>query len=52
MSALSQWLELMLAEITRKQEDIERARVETARRALEQAQVQQLQAAALRSARR
>ena len=41
MSALSQWLQLMLAEITRKQEDLERARVEADRRAREQAQEQQ-----------
>ena len=38
MSALSQWLQLMLAEITRKQEDLERARAEVDRRAQEQAQ--------------
>ena len=38
MSALSQWLQLMLAEITRKQEDLERARAEAERRAREQAQ--------------
>jgi hypothetical protein len=41
MTALSQWLQLMLAEITRKQEDLERARVEADHRAREQAQVQQ-----------
>ncbi len=38
MSALSQWLQLMLAEITRKQEEQERARVEADCRAREQAQ--------------
>ena len=36
MSALSEWLQLMLAEIARKQEELERARAETARRATEQ----------------
>ena len=41
MSSLSQWLQLMLAEIARKQEDHESARAETDRRALEQAQRQQ-----------
>ncbi|HEY1491941.1 MAG TPA: hypothetical protein VGF35_04900 [Steroidobacteraceae bacterium] len=38
MSALSQWLQLMLAEITRKQEDQESAHAELRRRALEQEQ--------------
>lgn len=38
MSALSPWLQLMLAEITRKQEDLERARAEAERRVREQAQ--------------
>jgi phage terminase Nu1 subunit (DNA packaging protein) len=52
MSSLSQWLQLMLAEITRKQEDLERARVETDLRTREQAQVQQLKAARARGARR
>ncbi|HUL18721.1 MAG TPA: hypothetical protein VLV29_05580 [Steroidobacteraceae bacterium] len=36
MSALSEWLQLMLAEIARKQDDSERARAEEARRAAEQ----------------
>ena len=36
MSALSEWLQLMLAEIARKQDDSERARAEEARRLLEQ----------------
>jgi hypothetical protein len=36
MSALSEWLQLMLAEIARKQEDAERARAEEARRVAEQ----------------
>ena len=36
MGALSEWLQLMLAEIARKQEELERARAETARRATEQ----------------
>lgn len=33
--ALSEWLQLMLAEIARKQEELERARVEAARRSAE-----------------
>jgi hypothetical protein len=37
MGELSEWLQLMLAEITRKQEELERAHAETARRASEQA---------------
>jgi hypothetical protein len=37
MNALSEWLQLMLAEITRKQEDAARARAEDARRVLERA---------------
>jgi len=32
MAALSEWLQLMLAEIARKREDLERAREEEARR--------------------
>ncbi len=32
MTALSEWLQLMLAEIARKREDLERARSEQARR--------------------
>ncbi len=36
MSALSEWLQLMLAEIARKQDDSERAHAEEARRRLEQ----------------
>ena len=32
MAPLSQWLQLMLAEIARKREDLERAREEAARR--------------------
>jgi hypothetical protein len=35
MGALSEWLQLMLAEIARKQEEHERARAEEARRAAE-----------------
>ncbi len=38
MSALSQWLQLMLAEIARKQEDQASAHAELSRRALEQQQ--------------
>ena len=34
---LSEWLRLMLAEITRKREELERARAEQARRELEYA---------------
>jgi hypothetical protein len=54
MNSLSQWLQLMLAEIARKQEDLESARAETERRAREQAQVQVQQAttAQVRSSRR
>jgi hypothetical protein len=36
MSTLSEWLQLMLAEIARKQDEAERARTEAARRAAEQ----------------
>jgi hypothetical protein len=35
MGTLSEWLQLMLAEITRKQEERERARAEEAQRAAE-----------------
>jgi hypothetical protein len=52
ISPLSQWLQLMLAEITRKQEDLESARAETERRTAEQAQVPQRTAAPVRSTRR
>ena len=51
ISSLSQWLQLMLAEITRKQEDLESAHAEAERRTAEQAQVPQRTAAA-RSTRR
>jgi hypothetical protein len=37
VSALSQWLQLMLAEIARKQEEAQQARVEEAQRAQEAA---------------
>jgi hypothetical protein len=37
MNALSEWLQLMLAEITRKQEEASAARAEHARRAHEAA---------------
>jgi hypothetical protein len=36
MSTLSEWLQLMLAEIARKQDEAERARTEAARRVAEQ----------------
>ena len=36
MAPLSQWLQLMLAEIARKREDLERAREEAARRESEE----------------
>lgn len=36
MAALSEWLQLMLAEIARKREDLERARAEQAQRSGEQ----------------
>jgi hypothetical protein len=35
MAALTEWLQLMLAEIARKREDLEQARAEEARRAAE-----------------
>ncbi len=35
MAALTEWLQLMLAEIARKREDLEQARAEEARRATE-----------------
>jgi hypothetical protein len=35
MAALSEWLQLMLAEIARKGDDLERARAEEAQRATE-----------------
>jgi hypothetical protein len=38
MAALSEWLQIMLGEIARKQEDLERARAEEAQRATEGAQ--------------
>jgi hypothetical protein len=37
MSILSPWLQLMLAEIARKQEDLDGARLEAQRRVAEQA---------------
>ena len=37
MSALSEWLQLMLAEIARKREELEHARAEDARRSAERA---------------
>lgn len=41
MSTLSQWLQLMLAEISRKQEDQQNARAEADLRATEHTQAQQ-----------
>jgi hypothetical protein len=35
MAALSEWLQIMLAEIARKREDLERAREEDAKRQIE-----------------
>ena len=35
MAALSEWLQLMLAEIARKKDDLDRARAEEAQRATE-----------------
>ncbi len=35
MAALSEWLQIMLAEIARKREDLDQARAEDARRAAE-----------------
>ena len=35
MAALSEWLQLMLGEIARKREDLERARAEEAQRTVE-----------------
>jgi hypothetical protein len=37
MAALSEWLQIMLAEIARKREDLEQARAEEAQRAAEAA---------------
>ncbi len=37
MPALSEWLQLMLAEIARKKDDLERARAEETQRAAERA---------------
>jgi hypothetical protein len=37
MAALSEWLQIMLAEIARKREDLERAREEEVKRDAEQA---------------
>ena len=36
MAALSEWLQIMLGEIARKGEDLERARAEEAKRATEE----------------
>ena len=41
MTALSEWLQLMLAEIARKREDLERARAEEAQRLREREGAQQ-----------
>lgn len=38
VAPLSQWLQLMLAEIARKREELERANAEAARRAAEEIQ--------------
>jgi hypothetical protein len=38
MTALSEWLQLMLAEIARKQEDLEQAQAEESRREAEEPQ--------------
>jgi hypothetical protein len=38
MAALSEWLQIMLAEIARKREDLERAREEEAKRDSEKVQ--------------
>jgi hypothetical protein len=38
MAALSEWLQLMLAEIARKRDDLELARAEEAKRATEEMQ--------------
>lgn len=51
MTALSQWLQLMLAEIARKQEELERARAEDGRRA-EEAQASPCPAPQTRAPRR
>jgi len=40
VTALSEWLQLMLAEIARKREDLERARAEEAQRLRESAGAQ------------
>ena len=41
MTALSEWLQLMLAEIVRKREELERARAEEAQRLTESEAVRQ-----------
>jgi hypothetical protein len=41
VTALSEWLQLMLAEIARKREDLERARAEEAQRLRERAGARQ-----------
>lgn len=43
MAALSEWLQLMLAEIARKREDLERARAEQAQRSGEEAERERTQ---------
>ncbi|HXN79734.1 MAG TPA: hypothetical protein VN869_02455 [Steroidobacteraceae bacterium] len=52
MAALSEWLQLMLAEIARKREDLERARAEEARRSGEQEAEREQSQIAPRPARR
>ena len=49
MTALSEWLQLMLAEIARKREDVERARAEEAQRLREEGARQRSEPGAARN---
>lgn len=49
MTALSEWLQLMLAEIARKREDLERARAEEAQRLREEGARQRSEPGAARN---
>jgi hypothetical protein len=51
MAALSEWLQIMLAEIARKREDLERARAEDAQRHIENKDGSENPVDALRSTR-
>jgi len=49
VTALSEWLQLMLAEIARKREDVERARAEEAQRLREEGARQRSEPGAARN---